>query len=277
MDTKRGVDNLCSFLTKANYNVISIHGDKKQFQRQDAINKFMAGDVPILIATDVASRGLDFPKVEYVFNYDMPTNIDDYVHRIGRTGRCGNSGTAISFINDINKPIIKNLYLFLQKHKQEIPEWFEKMYGRIGGCSYSSRNNYNNASYHREENKFLQRKREPDNSYEPKDLLPRSNENKSFNNSSSSNGNNYNSFSYPPTMPQQSYNYQNAYPNNYFMVPQNLGNLGWSAFAQQQQMYPQGMPQPIPQGFPPQGQSVPQGAPQSIPVQTNPPQEDEKN
>lgn len=63
-----------------------------------------------------------------MFNYDLPNNIDDYIHRIGRTGRCGNKGTAISFVNDNNKPIIKDLYYLLKKHKQEIPDWFETLF-----------------------------------------------------------------------------------------------------------------------------------------------------
>lgn len=128
LDTKRGVENLNSFLDKSNYNCIAIHGDKKQWQRQDAIKKFTAGDVPILIATDVASRGLDFPKVSYVFNFDLPSNIDDYVHRIGRTGRGGDKGTAISFVNENNKNIIKPLYRILNELHQEIPDWFKKMF-----------------------------------------------------------------------------------------------------------------------------------------------------
>lgn len=85
----------------------------------------------------MASRGLDFPKVSYVINYDLPTNIEDYVHRIGRTGRCGNSGISISFINQINRPIVKNLYQFMTENNQEIPEWFEKMY-RSGGSGMNN-------------------------------------------------------------------------------------------------------------------------------------------
>jgi superfamily II DNA/RNA helicase len=128
LDTKRGVENLNAFLDKSNYNCIAIHGDKKQWQRQDAIKKFTSGDVPILIATDVASRGLDFPKVSYVFNFDMPSNIDDYVHRIGRTGRGGDKGTAISFVNENNKNIIKPLYRILNELNQEVPDFLKKMF-----------------------------------------------------------------------------------------------------------------------------------------------------
>ena len=87
LETKKSVNNLENFLSKRNYNVLAIHGDKPQIQRQEAIRLFSNGEVPILIATDVASRGLDFPNVSYVFNFDMPKNIEDYIHRIGRTGR----------------------------------------------------------------------------------------------------------------------------------------------------------------------------------------------
>jgi ATP-dependent RNA helicase DDX3X len=131
LETKRAVDQLNDFLNRANYSSIAIHGDKVQLKRQEAIKRFSQGEVPILIATDVASRGLDFPNVPYVFNFDMPTNIDDYVHRIGRTGRCGNKGTAFSFINDKNKPIVRDLYKLLMKLKQDIPDWFEAMYKKV--------------------------------------------------------------------------------------------------------------------------------------------------
>ena len=135
METKRSVDELDRFLNRANYNVISIHGDKDQFRRQEAINKFSNGDVPILIATDVASRGLDFPNVSYVFNYDMPSNIDDYVHRIGRTGRCGNKGKAVTFITQQCKPVVKELYKLLRKQNNEIPEWFKEIVDRNEFCN----------------------------------------------------------------------------------------------------------------------------------------------
>ena len=115
-------------LKKYGHRVACIHGDKKQFHRQEAINRFSMGQLPILIATDIASRGLDFPRVTHVINFDLPTNIEDYIHRIGRTGRCGNTGTAISFINEYNKPIIKNLYFFLKKSHQKISEWFEELF-----------------------------------------------------------------------------------------------------------------------------------------------------
>ena len=90
----------------------------------------------MIVATDVASRGLDIPNVAYVINYDMPNNIDDYVHRIGRTGRAGNEGNAISLINGKNRNVISDLYNLLKDNKQEIPSFLEDMqyrYGRGGG------------------------------------------------------------------------------------------------------------------------------------------------
>jgi len=94
--TKRGVDSLEGFLIEQGVNATSIHGDRSQQEREHALAMFRCGRCPVLVATDVAARGLDIPNVLHVINYDMPTNIDDYVHRIGRTGRAGNKGTAIA-------------------------------------------------------------------------------------------------------------------------------------------------------------------------------------
>ena len=74
---------------KKGFPACSIHGDKSQWEREDLLRNFKRGDTPVMVATDVASRGLDNPNVTQVVNYDLPTNIDDYVHRIGRTGRAG--------------------------------------------------------------------------------------------------------------------------------------------------------------------------------------------
>ena len=79
------------------YKVRSIHGDKTQWEREKALGEFKSGRINILVATDVAARGLDIPDVEYVINYSFPMTIEDYVHRIGRTGRAGKEGVAHSF------------------------------------------------------------------------------------------------------------------------------------------------------------------------------------
>lgn len=75
----------------------SIHGDKSQLDRMKALDAFKAGELEVLVATDVAARGLDVAGVPCVINYDLPHNAEDYVHRIGRTGRAGKSGEAIAF------------------------------------------------------------------------------------------------------------------------------------------------------------------------------------
>ena len=135
LEKKKSVDKLESFLLSRNYNAIGIHGDKIQSERQKAIKKFSSGEIPILVATDVASRGLDFPNVSYVFNFDMPKNIEDYIHRIGRTGRVGNKGKAISFYNENNKQIGQALVNELKKSGQKIPEFLEEF-------DYYNYNNY---------------------------------------------------------------------------------------------------------------------------------------
>lgn len=96
-NTKRRVDDLCKALLGRGYAAEALHGDMKQGQRDNVMSKFRSGMVDILIATDVAARGIDVDDVEAVFNYDLPTDEEYYVHRIGRTGRAKRSGVAYSF------------------------------------------------------------------------------------------------------------------------------------------------------------------------------------
>jgi ATP-dependent RNA helicase RhlE len=84
-------------LVAAGYAAASIHGNKSQGQRDRAIAAFKAGEIKVLVATDVAARGIDIPEVRYVYNYDLPNVPDNYVHRIGRTARAGRDGTAIAY------------------------------------------------------------------------------------------------------------------------------------------------------------------------------------
>ena len=151
MDKKKAVDDLYYLFKKGGYNCLSIHGDKSQNERNSVMDKFKTGKVPILIATDVIGRGIDFPNVSYIFNYDTPKNLDDYIHRIGRTGRCGNKGKAISFLNDSCKPIINDLYHLLKKHNITIPDFMNNMYleNKKGfGYGNSSSNNYGGGNYY---------------------------------------------------------------------------------------------------------------------------------
>ena len=96
--TKHGVEKLSVALTKKGFKAQSIHGDKSQGQRQRALDTFKRGMAQVLVATDVAARGLDIAGVSHVINFDIPETYDDYVHRIGRTGRAGQKGKALTFI-----------------------------------------------------------------------------------------------------------------------------------------------------------------------------------
>ncbi|MGB7242163.1 MAG: DEAD/DEAH box helicase [Sulfitobacter sp.] len=95
--TKHGSEKLMKTLVKAGYAAGSIHGNKSQGQRDRAIAAFKSGEIKVLVATDVAARGLDIPDVKHVYNYDLPNVPDNYVHRIGRTARAGKDGAAIAF------------------------------------------------------------------------------------------------------------------------------------------------------------------------------------
>lgn len=96
--TKWGIEKLTHILLDKGFKAASIHGNKTQGQRQRALDQFKQGQINILLATDVASRGIDIDNVTHVINYDAPESYDDYVHRIGRTGRAGKKGTAITFV-----------------------------------------------------------------------------------------------------------------------------------------------------------------------------------
>lgn len=125
-ETKRGADALERDLWQdARGGVTTIHGDRSQHERETALSAFRSGRCPILIATDVASRGLDIPNVHLVVNYDMPKDIDDYVHRIGRTGRAGRKGKAVALVNDrLGRTLLRDLYDTLVESKQDVPDWF---------------------------------------------------------------------------------------------------------------------------------------------------------
>ena len=97
--TKHGVEKLCQTLVRQGFKAESIHGDKNQSRRQSALNAFRDNHSQILVATDVAARGLDIPNVSHVINFEIPATYEDYVHRIGRTGRGNQVGTALTFVN----------------------------------------------------------------------------------------------------------------------------------------------------------------------------------
>ncbi|KAG2186206.1 hypothetical protein INT43_002644 [Umbelopsis isabellina] len=125
VETKRGADSLDQYLYDQSFPTTSIHGDRTQMEREDALIAFKNGTCPILVATAVAARGLDIRSVMHVVNYDMTNDLDEYIHRIGRTARVGNSGLATTFFNDANMPIASDLTKVLQENKQEIPEFLK--------------------------------------------------------------------------------------------------------------------------------------------------------
>ncbi len=121
----------------------SIHGDKTQDARTRALNSFKDGSCPLLVATDVAARGLDIPNVEVVINYTFPLTIEDYVHRIGRTGRAGKTGLSFTFFQPSDKSHAGELQQVMKQAGQEVPEELmkfgstikkkeHKMYGNFG-------------------------------------------------------------------------------------------------------------------------------------------------
>ena len=102
----------------------TLHGDRRQEQREEALANFRSGKHPILIATNIAARGLYIPNVHQVINFEMPGDIGEYVHRIGRTGRCGNHGRAISFYESTrDKRIAADILQILRGSGQQVPNW----------------------------------------------------------------------------------------------------------------------------------------------------------
>ncbi|KAF2757042.1 DEAD-domain-containing protein [Pseudovirgaria hyperparasitica] len=125
VETKRMADSLSDFLINQGFPATSIHGDRTQREREKALEMFRTGRFPILVATAVAARGLDIPNVKHVVNYDLPTDIDDYVHRIGRTGRAGNTGISTAFFNRGNRGVVRDLLELLKEANQEVPQFLE--------------------------------------------------------------------------------------------------------------------------------------------------------
>lgn len=122
--TKKMVDILDERLKKLDYKAEAIHGDMSQSRREKVLKDFRADNIDILIATDVAARGLDIDDISYVINYDVPDNVDTYVHRIGRTGRAGKEGTAVSFVTSEEDYLIREIvaYTGMEITLRDVPE-----------------------------------------------------------------------------------------------------------------------------------------------------------
>lgn len=107
--TKHGADKIVRFLAAAEIPANAIHGNKSQAQRERALDLFRSGEVPVLVATDIAARGIDIPGVSHVFNFDLPNVPEQYVHRIGRTARAGAKGLAIAFCADDERTYLRDI------------------------------------------------------------------------------------------------------------------------------------------------------------------------
>ncbi|XP_066256081.1 uncharacterized protein [Euwallacea similis] len=120
VETKKKVDDITKVVKSVGFSAICIHGDKSQPERDYVLNEFRTGKFSILVATDVAARGLDVEDVKYVINYDYPNSSEDYVHRIGRTGRCQQIGTAYTFFTPNNQRQAKDLISVLEEAGQAV-------------------------------------------------------------------------------------------------------------------------------------------------------------
>jgi superfamily II DNA/RNA helicase len=116
--TKRDADTIADRLTNAGLAAAALHGDMHQAARNRTLNAVRSGDVRVLVATDVAARGIDVPTITHVFNFDLPRSPEAYVHRIGRTGRAGRSGHAVSLVHHSEFRSVKNIERFT---RHEIP------------------------------------------------------------------------------------------------------------------------------------------------------------
>ncbi|KAK5644772.1 hypothetical protein RI129_006072 [Pyrocoelia pectoralis] len=145
-EKKQDVDAIHEYLLLKGVEAVAIHGGKDQEERSRSVEAFRKQQKDVLVATDVASKGLDFPDVQHVINYDMPDDVENYVHRIGRTGRSGQQGLATTFINKANdESVLLDLKHLLMEAKQKVPNFLSELcsesekYLNLGddrGCSY---------------------------------------------------------------------------------------------------------------------------------------------
>merc|ERR1712060_449217 len=131
--TKRDGDELTREMRLDGFPALCIHGDKKQEERDWVLKEFKEGKSPILVATDVASRGLDVKDIKYVINYNFPNTIEDYVHRVGRTGRAGATGSSYTFFTSDKFKHATDLVNVLKEASQPVPEELEKIASGGGG------------------------------------------------------------------------------------------------------------------------------------------------
>jgi len=141
-ETKRKTDEITRKLRRDGWPAVSIHGDKSQPEREWVLKEFRSGKAPILLATDVASRGLDIPDISFVINFDYPNSGEDYIHRIGRTARASRKGTAYTFFTSANGKNATELIQVMEEAAQVVPEKLLQ----LGGSSYGRKRTFNRYS-----------------------------------------------------------------------------------------------------------------------------------
>jgi len=154
VEQKRTADITATFLSEKNFPTTSIHGDREQRQREEALADFKSGKMDILVATAVAARGLDIKNVRHVINVDLPKSRDEYVHRIGRTGRVGNRGLSSSLYDkDQDSALAADLVKILEQAHQEVPDFLRDAGGsssysssRFGGADIRNDSGYSNGN-----------------------------------------------------------------------------------------------------------------------------------
>jgi len=135
-EKKQFVDAIHEYLLLKGVQAVAIHGGMDQEERSQGYQAYKTGRKDVLVATDVASKGLDFPNIQHVINYDMPEDIENYVHRIGRTGRCGKTGIATTFINKgCEESILLDLKHLLMEAKQKVPPFLEMLDSGMDGLN----------------------------------------------------------------------------------------------------------------------------------------------
>lgn len=142
---KRTTDELVWFLKQQGFESMSIHGDKSQADRDYTLQQFRSGRCNIMVATDVAARGLDVKDVKFVINYDFPNTIEDYIHRIGRTGRANTYGTSISYFTPDNARLAKELVNILKEASQEVDPKIVEMIRGNRSSGYNRYQKYQNS------------------------------------------------------------------------------------------------------------------------------------
>jgi len=118
--TKYGADRIARNLKKKNIRASAIHGDKSQNQRQKSLKSFKDSEIRVLVATDIAARGIDIDKLSYVLNYDIPNESETYVHRIGRCGRAGETGVSISICEPEENEYVRDIEKLIKQKIQEV-------------------------------------------------------------------------------------------------------------------------------------------------------------